>query len=96
MKISRDQVAHVATLARLEFAEEELERFATQLSSILEYVEQLGELDLEGVEPMAHVLDVVAVPRDDRVRHSLPRNTALSNAPDADLGCFRVPKVIEG
>lgn len=96
MKLSRDEVVHVANLARLTFDEEELDRFASQLSSILDYVEQLGELDLEGVEPMAHVHDIVNALRADAVRPSLPREAVLANAPDADAGCFRVPKVIEG
>ena len=96
MKLSRDEVLHVANLARLTFTEEELDRFASQLSEILDYVEQLGELDLEGVEPMAHVHDIVNAFREDAVRPSLPRQAVLANAPEAEGGCFKVPKVIEG
>jgi aspartyl-tRNA(Asn)/glutamyl-tRNA(Gln) amidotransferase subunit C len=95
MKITREEVVHVADLARLEFTEEEISRFTSQLSSILEYVEQLSELELEGVEPMAHVQDVVNALRDDAVKPSLSREAVLANAPDAKNGCFRVPKVIE-
>lgn len=96
MKLGRDEVMHVANLARLTFSEEELDRFASQLSEILDYVEQLGELDMEGVEPMAHVHDIVNAFREDAVCPSLPREAVLANAPEAEGGCFRVPKVIEG
>jgi aspartyl-tRNA(Asn)/glutamyl-tRNA(Gln) amidotransferase subunit C len=95
VKITREEVLHVANLARLEFSEEEVERFTSQLSSILEYVDKLGELELEGVEPMAHVHDIVNAFREDVVRESLPRDAALANAPDAEDGCFKVSKVIE-
>ncbi|MHB8766510.1 MAG: Asp-tRNA(Asn)/Glu-tRNA(Gln) amidotransferase subunit GatC [Deferrisomatales bacterium] len=95
MKISREQVLHVAELARLEFTADQAERFTAQLSSILEYVEKLGELDTEGVEPMAHGHEAVNAFRDDTVRPSLPRDAVLQNAPAAEGGCFRVPKVIE-
>lgn len=95
MKIGRAEVLHVATLARLDVTEAEVGRLAEQLSSVLEYVEQLGRLDLEGVEPMAHVLEYATPLREDAVRPSLPRDAALANAPAAEQGCFRVPKVIE-
>ncbi len=96
MKITREEVAHVATLARLDFDDQELDRFTTQLSAILEYVEQLGELDLEGVAPMAHVHEIVNAFRDDAVRPSLGQDAVLANAPDREGGCFKVAKVIEG
>jgi len=95
MKITRDQVLHVASLARLTFADGEVDRLAAQLSSVLEYVEKLGELDLEGVEPMAHVHATVTPLRDDAPRPSLPREEALANAPETEGGCFRVAQVIE-
>jgi aspartyl-tRNA(Asn)/glutamyl-tRNA(Gln) amidotransferase subunit C len=95
VKITREEVLHVANLARLEFNEEEVERFTSQLSSILEYVDKLGELELEKVEPMAHVHEIVNAFREDVVRESLPRDAALANAPDAEDGCFKVSKVIE-
>ncbi len=96
MKISREEVLHVANLARLEFDEDGLGRLAEQLSSILTYVDQLGRLDTSGVEPMAHVHPAVNAFRADEVRPGLPREAALANAPDAEGGCFRVPKVIDG
>lgn len=96
MKITREEVEKVAGLARLDFDDEEIAKFVPQLSSILSYVEKLGELDLEGVEPMAHVHDIVNKPREDEVRPSLSREDALSNSPDSEDGCFKVSKVIEG
>ncbi|MEW6487759.1 MAG: Asp-tRNA(Asn)/Glu-tRNA(Gln) amidotransferase subunit GatC [Thermodesulfobacteriota bacterium] len=95
MKIGREEVLHVARLARLTFSEEEVGALAEQLSSVLEYVEALAELDVEGVEPMSHVLEYPTPMREDIARPSLPREAALANAPDAEQGCFRVPKVIE-
>lgn len=96
MKISREEVLYVASLARLDLQAEEVDRLANQLSAILEHVEKLEELDVEDVEPMAHVHQVVNAFRDDETRPSLPRSAVLSNAPDVEAGCFRVPKVIEG
>jgi len=95
MKISREQVLHVATLARLSFTDEEVDRFTAQLSSVLEYVDKLSELDLDGVEPMAHVHATLTTMRDDTSRTSLPREELLANAPETEGGCFRVPQVIE-
>ena len=95
MKITSEQVLHVANLARLRFAPEEVEGLAAQLSSILSYVEKLGELDLEGVEPTAHVHEIFNAFREDEPRPGLTNEEALANAPDSEAGCFRVPKVIE-
>ncbi len=95
MAITPDEVRRVATLARIAFTEQQLEPFAAQLSAILDYVHQLDELDLEGVEPTAHVHDAVNAFRDDEVRPSPGRDAMLANAPDRDGGCFRVQKVIE-
>jgi len=91
MAISRDEVLHVARLARLELSEDELSRFAEQLSAILEAVGKVSELDLEGVEPTAHPLDLVNVWADDEPRPCLPVEAALANAPDREDGSFRVP-----
>jgi aspartyl-tRNA(Asn)/glutamyl-tRNA(Gln) amidotransferase subunit C len=89
--IDRDQVLHVARLARLELSEEELERMSTELSGILENVERMNELDLEGVEPTSHVVALENVLRPDEPRPSLPREQALEPAPDPAQGAFRVP-----
>jgi len=94
MAISREEVEKVSLLARLVLAEEELDRITSQLSQILDYMDLLGEVDTEGVEPMAHALDVANVFRPDEVRPSLARESALANAPSRDDECYRVPPVL--
>jgi aspartyl-tRNA(Asn)/glutamyl-tRNA(Gln) amidotransferase subunit C len=89
--ISKDEVLHVARLARLALTEEEVERLGAQLNAILEAVGKVGELDLEGVEPTAHPLDLVNVWAEDEPRPSLPVEEALANAPDREAGFFKVP-----
>jgi aspartyl-tRNA(Asn)/glutamyl-tRNA(Gln) amidotransferase subunit C len=91
MAISKDEVAHVARLARLKLTDDELERFGEQLSAILEAVGKVSELDLAGVPPTAHPLDLVNVWDDDEPRPSLSVEEALANAPDRDGSFFRVP-----
>ena len=91
--ISRDEVLHVAQLARLELTEEEIERFQEQLNAILEAVGKVAELDLSDVEPTAHPLDLVNVFGEDEPRPSLPLDAALANAPDPEDGFFGVPAV---
>ena len=91
MAISKDEVAHVALLARLKLSDEELERFGDQLSAILEAVGKVSELDLSDVPPTAHPLDLVNVWDDDEPRPSLSVEEALANAPDRDGSFFRVP-----
>ena len=91
MAISRDEVVHVARLARLELSEDELERFAEQLNAILEAVGKVAELDFSDVEPTAHPLELVNVWADDAPRASLTVEEALANAPDRDGALFRVP-----
>lgn len=95
MKISREEVLHVAKLARLELSSEEIERLTDQLSNILTYVEKLNEADTKGVEPTSHVMSISNVFREDEARPSLPVEKALENAPDSDGAFFRVPKIIE-
>ena len=91
MAITRDEVLHVASLARLALSEEEVERLQGQLSAILEAVGKVGELDLTGVEPTSHPLDVSNVWGADEPRPSLPVDDALANAPEREAGFFRVP-----
>ena len=91
MAISRDEVLHVARLARLALSEEEVERLAAQLNAILEAVGKVSELDLADVEPTAHPLDLVNVWAEDEPQPSLPVEDALANAPDREAGFFRVP-----
>ncbi|MDQ4081995.1 MAG: Asp-tRNA(Asn)/Glu-tRNA(Gln) amidotransferase subunit GatC [Actinomycetota bacterium] len=93
MTITRDDVVHVARLARLEIPASEIERLQRELTAILAAVGKVSELDLTDVEPTSHPLDVVNVWREDEPRPSLPRDQALANAPDAADGAFRVPAV---
>ena len=95
IRISKEQVAHVAHLARLEFGAEEMEKFTAQLNDILLYMDKLGEVDTAGVEPVTHAIARKNAFREDEVGASLPPEVSLSNAPEARGGCFQVPKVIE-
>lgn len=95
MQISKQEVEHVAKLARLEITEAEKDAFSKQLSSILTYIEQLKSWDTTGVEPTTTVLEQTNVFREDQAKPSLPVEQALANAPDSDGGYFRVPKILE-
>ena len=95
MKITVEQVRYVAELARLELAPGEEGALTGQLNAILEYMDQLGEVDTTGVEPTSHVLPLSNVMRDDVVHECLSNAEALANAPAADQGHFAVPKIIE-
>ena len=95
MKITKQEVEHVAALARLELSEQEKELLTSQLSNILTYVEKLNELDTKGVEPTAHVLDIRNVMRDDVPEESLTQERALANAPEKAAGHYKGPKSIE-
>jgi aspartyl-tRNA(Asn)/glutamyl-tRNA(Gln) amidotransferase subunit C len=89
--IEREQVLHVARLARLRLSEEEVEKMVGELSGILEHVDRIGNLDLEGVEPTSHVVKLENVLRPDQPRPSLPRDVALASAPEPQDGAFRAP-----
>jgi aspartyl-tRNA(Asn)/glutamyl-tRNA(Gln) amidotransferase subunit C len=92
MSLSRDQVLHVARLARLELTEAEIERFGTELSKVLDHIETIGELgDMEDVEPTSHVVAVENALRADEPQPSLSQEAALAAAPDVAQGGFRVP-----
>jgi aspartyl-tRNA(Asn)/glutamyl-tRNA(Gln) amidotransferase subunit C len=95
-KITVEQVRHVAKLARLALSDAELARLGGQLESILDYVAKIGELDVRGVEPMAHALPLHNVFRDDVAEPALPLEQVLQNAPETDGPFFAVPKVIGG
>ena len=95
MRLSPEEVDHIALLARLELSPAERERAANELSQILGYFETLNQLDTEGVEPMAHVLPVENVLRPDTPRPSLAREAVLQNAPESADGMFQVPRVVE-
>lgn len=94
--ITPDQVRHVAKLARLALAEEKLAGFSGQLGAILGYIGKLSEVDVAGVEPMAHASGLVNVLREDVVKPSLPVEKVLANAPESDPPYFKVPKVLGG
>lgn len=94
-KITIQEVEHVANLARLVFNEEEKKKLTEQLGRILDYIEQLNELDTEDVEPTSHVIPMKNVVRPDVVRPSLTRDDALANAPSDVDGLFEVPKIVE-
>ena len=95
MKIQKDEVTHVAHLARLEFTEAETEKFTAQLNNILIYMDMLNRADTTGVEPMTHAIAQKNAFREDLVKESLSREATLANAPDVRGDFFRVPKVIE-
>ncbi len=95
MSISRDEVRHVARLARLALTEDEERRMTEQLSSILEYIEKLNELDTGDIEPTYHAVEMTNVLRDDEVRPSYPLDEVLKNAPDRQGPFFIVPRIIE-
>jgi aspartyl-tRNA(Asn)/glutamyl-tRNA(Gln) amidotransferase subunit C len=90
--LSRDQVLHVARLARLELSEDELDRHAGELSKVVDWIDKISELgDLADVPPTSHVVALTNELRADEPRPSLPADVALDQAPDADEGGFRVP-----
>lgn len=93
--IEKKQVKHIASLSRLLLSPEEEEILRLQLSSILQYMEKLRELNTEGIKPTSHVIDIVNVMRDDIPHPSLPPEEALRNAPERFKGFYRVPKIIE-
>jgi aspartyl-tRNA(Asn)/glutamyl-tRNA(Gln) amidotransferase subunit C len=103
MKVTEKDVSYVADLANLELTPEESRRMLADLNSILDHIDQLNKLDTSNVEPMAQVLagsggqgeEFAYAERDDEIKPGLSRTVALTNAPDTDGTCFRVPKVIE-
>lgn len=95
MKISREEIEHIASLARLYLTEEEKELFGSQLGSILDYMEKLNELDTRDTEPTSHVLPISNVMRSDILGHSISKEDALRNAPGHTEKFYKVPKIIE-
>jgi len=94
-KITREDVAHVAALARLDVTDDELDRFTKQLDAILEHAASVESLEIEGVQPTYHPLPLINVFRDDVVRESLDRDSVLSQAPAAEDGRFRVSRILD-
>jgi aspartyl-tRNA(Asn)/glutamyl-tRNA(Gln) amidotransferase subunit C len=95
MSVSPEQVRHIAKLARIGMSDAEIEALVPELNNILGWVEQLGEVDTDGVEPLATVIDLKLRLRDDVVTAGDIRDAVLANAPEAQHGFFAVPKVIE-
>ena len=95
IKVTRDEVIKIAGLAKLSLSEDEIEKHTHQMNQMLDYMDQINELDLEEVEPLSHVLDQVNVTREDKPALSLRRDDALKNAPKADGEHFIVPTVVK-
>uniref|UniRef100_A0A7C3ZBH3 Aspartyl/glutamyl-tRNA(Asn/Gln) amidotransferase subunit C n=1 Tax=Desulfobacca acetoxidans TaxID=60893 RepID=A0A7C3ZBH3_9BACT len=94
MALTKEEVLHVANLARLSLDPQQVDRFTRQLNDILAYVEKLQEVDTAGVQPMAHVVPLYNVFREDEVTPGLSREDSLANAPVQEEGTFVVPRVI--
>jgi len=95
VKLTREEVQHIAQLCRVGVTEEDIARFQEQLSAILEAFEVLKEVDTANVPPTAHALALENVLREDQIRESLPREQVLLNAPQEEMGCFRVRAIFE-
>jgi aspartyl-tRNA(Asn)/glutamyl-tRNA(Gln) amidotransferase subunit C len=93
--ISREEVAHLARLARLEVTDDELDAFAGQLDVILESMKTLAEVNTDGVQPTSHAVPLVNVFREDRPQPSLPRDAVLAGGPDTAEDRFRVPRILD-
>ncbi|MCH8006189.1 MAG: Asp-tRNA(Asn)/Glu-tRNA(Gln) amidotransferase subunit GatC [Planctomycetes bacterium] len=96
MTLDLDEIRHVARLARLRLSDQELELYRTQLSSILDHIAKIGELNVDGVEPMAHPSDLTNRLDDDVVEEALPRDVLLALAPEVEDSFLSVPKVLDG
>lgn len=95
MGVSRDDIIHIAKLSRLEFTDEELEKYTKDLDNIVNFANTLSEIDVTGVKPTNHILDIKNVFRKDEVKPSYGRDLILKNAPTKAGGCVSVPKVVE-
>ncbi len=93
--ITKETVNYIAKLSKLEFSDNESEQLAGELDRIFNYIHKLNELDTDNIEPTSHVLDIQNVMRDDNVITKLTNEEALKNAPEAESGHFKVPRVIE-
>lgn len=95
MSVSKEDVKHIANLARLELSKEELEKYTKDLGNIVDFSNTLSKIDVNGVEPTNHILDIKNVFRKDEIKNSYEREEILKNAPDKQAGCVSVPKVVE-
>lgn len=94
MELTKELINHIAELAHLKLTDEEIKKFQKELSQILDYVNQLNEVDTSNVDPLHHPLPITNVFREDKVKKSIEREEALKNAPDSTDEFFKVPKVI--
>lgn len=95
MSVSKQDVEHIAKLSRLEFSDEELEKYTTDLANIVDFANSLASINVDGVMPTNHILEIKNVFRKDEVRPSYEREEILKNAPTKAGGCVSVPKVVE-
>ena len=95
MQISREEIAQIALLARLELTEEETDKLTGYMNQIMEYFAELQTLDTENVEPTSHVIPIENVFREDKARPSFPAGEIVANAPEEQDGCFVVPRIVE-
>lgn len=95
MKISKDDVLYVANLARLNVSEQEAEKLAVEMGSIIDFADMLSEVDTNGIEPTNHAMKMENVFREDVITGSYDRDLILKNAPSKEAGCYSVPKVVE-
>ncbi len=95
MSVTREEVKHIASLARLRIEEEEIESFTGQFNEILNYIDKLNQLDTENIEPLSHPVEISKSEREDLIIPSIDREQALKNAPSQDGTFFGVPKVIK-
>lgn len=95
MSISKEEVKNIANLSRLYLTDEDLEKYSSDLSSIVEFVNTLNEVDTEGVKPTDHILDIKNVFRKDELKPSYDREELFKNAPTKEAGCISVPKTVE-
>jgi aspartyl-tRNA(Asn)/glutamyl-tRNA(Gln) amidotransferase subunit C len=94
MKITKEEILHVANLARLEIDEASIDKFAVQIGNILDYVDQLRQVDTSGIQPTSHALALTNAFREDAETGHLEREASLANAPEQEDGSFVVPKVV--
>ena len=94
MKITKEEVLYVARLARLDLDADAIDKFAGQIDEILGYIDKLNQVDTEGIQPTSHAISLTNAFREDVERQHLDRDRVLANAPEAEEGCFVVPKIV--
>ncbi|GKX31672.1 aspartyl/glutamyl-tRNA(Asn/Gln) amidotransferase subunit C [Vallitalea longa] len=95
MEITREQVEHVANLARLNLTEDEKEQMITDMGVIIEFANRINEINIDDINPTAHVIPINNVFREDDVNPSFSRDELLYNAPNKENGCYSVPRIVE-